>query len=397
MKRPRILVINSKTLLPNIDGATIRSLQMIRMLAQTCDVDVVYTCSKRTQPKDISPLYAYCKNVVGFTTSAWAMILRGCFGLFSSKPLQCAYFYSPAAQRYIDKHLAEYDFIFCNNIRAAQYVTGRHCRKVIDYVDALSMRYRKEMENVGLVKKLVFGIEYKRLTRYETKVLNEFDGHFIISDIDRQYIIHNAPATDKDIYVINNSTELRPAITQNDKRNLVFVGSMYYDPNIVAVTAFANRVMPEIVKAYPEARFYIVGTRPALSVRKLASDNVIVTGFVDSPQQYLADATLVVVPMISGAGVQNKILEAMSMGCCVVTTQIGAEGLDNIANGHDIVICDDYGKLADEIIALIADRQRRVDIGRNGRLYIKNNLTYEIIAGQFTDKLKQIIAKFSDK
>ena len=85
------------------------------------------------------------------------------------------------------------------------------------------------------------------------------------------------------------------------------------------------------------------------------------------------------------------------MGCCVVTTQIGAEGLDNIVNGQDIVICDDYGKLADEIIALIADRQRRVDIGRNGRLYIKNNLTYEIIAGQFTDKLKQIIAKFSDK
>lgn len=397
MKRPRVLVINSKTLLPNIDGATIRSNQMLRMLALTCEVDVVYTCSKQTEPQDISPLYAYCRHVVGFTTSRLAMILRGCLGLLSGKPLQCAYFYSPAAQCYIDEHIAEYDFIFCNNIRAAQYITGRNCRKVIDYVDALSMRYRKEIDNVGLIKKLVFGIEYKRLTRYETKVFNEFDGHFIISDIDRQYIIHNAPAIGKDIFVINNSTELRPAVAQNDKRNLVFVGSMYYDPNIVAVTAFAHRVMPEIEKVHPDAKFYIVGTRPALSVRKLASDNVIVTGFVDSPQQYLADATLVVVPMISGAGVQNKILEAMSMGCCVVTTTIGAEGLDNIVNGQDIVICKDYEKLASEITALIDDRQRREDIGRNARIYIENNLTFEIVAGQFTDCLKRIIAKFNDK
>ena len=85
------------------------------------------------------------------------------------------------------------------------------------------------------------------------------------------------------------------------------------------------------------------------------------------------------------------------MGCCVVTTTIGAEGLDNIVNGQDIVICKDYEKLASEITALIDDRQRREDIGRNARIYIENNLTFEIVAGQFTDCLKRIIAKFNDK
>lgn len=391
MKRPRVLVINSKTLLPNIDGATIRSLQMIRMLAETCDVDVVYTCQRSLQPKDLSPLYAYCKHVTGFTTSTLAMIVRGCLGLFSRKPLQCAYFYSPEAQRYIDSHLAEYDFVFCNNVRAAQYVVGRECNKVIDYVDALSMRFRKEIDNVGLVKRFVFRIEYKRLAEYEVKIYREFRGHFIISDIDRQYILRNAGTTDKQIYVINNSTELRPAVQANDKQNLVFVGSMYYDPNIVAVTTFVHRAFPQIKAAVPGAVFYIVGTRPTRAVRELATDSVVVTGFVADPQSYLRDATVVVVPMISGAGVQNKILEAMSMGCCVVTTDIGSEGLDDVCNGQDIVICHDYEQIAGAVIDLIADKQRREEIGRNARNYIAGHLTYEIIEKQFTRCLQQVI------
>ena len=391
MKRPRVLVINSKSLLPNIDGATIRSTQMVRMLAETCDVDLVYTCSKKTQPKDISPLYAYCKHVKEFTTSTLGMIIRGLLGIFQSKPLQCAYLYSPEARQYIANHYEEYDFIFCNNVRAAQYVVNLPCRAIIDYVDALSMRYKKEITNANWIEKIVFYIEYKRLEKYEIRILNKFDGHFIISDIDKNYILHNARDIKKEIYVINNSTELRPAITQNDDQNLVFVGSMFYEPNIVAVTSFVHKVFPKILESHPNAKFYIVGTRPAPSVRNLASNNVIVTGFVDDPQLYLKNATVVVVPMISGAGVQNKILEAMSMSCCVVTTTIGSEGLDNIVNNKDIIICDQYEQLAEQINALIDDKARREEIGKNARIYIANNLTYDIIAKKFTENLKDIL------
>ena len=222
-RRPHILVINSKTLLPNIDGATIRSTQMLQMLAETCDIDLVYTCSKDTLPADESPLYNYCQKVKGFTTSTFGMITRGLLGLFSSKPLECCYLYSQEAQLYIDAHLNEYDFVFCNNVRAAQYVVGKKCRKIIDYVDALSMRYQGEIKKADWIRKIIYTIEYKRLEHYETRILNEFDGHFIISDVDKQHILRNANST-QEIYVVNNSTELRQCINQPDGQDLVFVG-----------------------------------------------------------------------------------------------------------------------------------------------------------------------------
>ncbi len=389
-KRPHILVINSKTLLPNIDGATIRSTQMLQMLSEMCDIDLVYTCSKDTFPTDESPLYNYCRKVTGFTTSTFGMITRGLLGLFSSKPLECCYLFSPEAQLYIDTHLNEYDFVFCNNIRAAQYVVGRKCRKIIDYVDALSMRYQGEIKKANWIWKIVYAIEYKRLEQYETHILNEFDGHFIISDIDKQHILRNAGST-KDIYVVNNSTELRQCIDQPDGQDLVFVGSMFYEPNIVATSAFVHHVLPQIVQAEPNTKFYIVGSKPAVAVKHLASDYVVVTGFVDDPKAYLRHAAVVVVPMISGAGVQNKILEAMSMGCCVVTTPIGAEGLDNIEEGKDILICKDNTTMARTIVELLRDRQRRTTLGTNAHQYIQNNLTYQIISKRFHEYLKHII------
>lgn len=396
ISRPRVLFINSKTLLPNIDGATIRSTQMLRMLSETCDVDVVYTCSKSTKPADVSPLYKYCGKVTEFTTSALAMVARGLSGLFTRKPLQCSYFYSREAQRYIDEHIAEYDFVFCNNLRAAQYVIGKKCNKVIDFVDALSMRYKHDAENAGTLWRMLYSLESHRLERYETSILKEFQGCFVISDVDRKYMLSNAQGVEKSIYVVNNSTEIKQCVKQNSEYNLVFVGSMFYDPNIVAVTSFVHNVLPKVLNEHPQTKFYIVGTRPAAQVRHLQSDNVIVTGFVDDPLQYLLKATIVVVPMISGAGVQNKILEAMSMGCCVVTTPIGAEGLDNIVNGKDIVIADGREELAEQINSLIDDVNRRSNIGAEARKYIENNLTYQIIAKQFKSYLDLILQEMKN-
>ena len=150
---------------------------------------------------------------------------------------------------------------------------------------------------------------------YEKRVLMAFDKHIIISSVDKNFIKSGAAENSKEIFVIGNSVPFdEELITQNEESNLVFVGSMCYAPNIVAVKTFVKSIFPLVLNRIPNAKFYIVGSRPVKSICDLASENIIVTGFVDDPKDYLRKATVVVVPMYSGAGVQNKILEAMSIG-----------------------------------------------------------------------------------
>lgn len=390
MKRKKVLVVSSKRPFPVCDGAAIRTMQMIRMLARICDVDLVYTCNRSLSPADEREVQSLCGEVHAFPEPKWKMILRGLSAILGSKPMQCSYFYSPAMRRFIDGRIGGYDFIFCNNIRTAPYAEGHACGKIIDYVDAISMNYIGASRKAGLLWRLIYRLEADRLIRYEQHVLRSFDRHFIISDVDRQFILSRAEEPKK-IGVVNNCTAFdEECIDQPENQDIVFVGSMYYAPNIVAVTTFVRNVFPAILQQEPQTRFFIVGSRPAPAVAKLASDRVIVTGFVEEPKEYLRKAAVVVVPMYSGAGVQNKILEAMSIGCCVVTTRTGAEGLDGIVDGKEIFIRTDYREMADTVVALMRNRRLRGEVGKAAKNYIGSRLTFESVYHSFSDQLGPI-------
>lgn len=381
MNKKRILVISSKPPFPVQNGAAIRTMQMLHMLSAFYDIDLIYTYTGQDSRAGLDKL---CKNIYAFRTSALGMISRGILGLFISKPLQCSYFYSSKVNSYVKNNMHKYHLVFCNNIRTAQYVIDIPCYKIIDYVDAISMNYWGAIKNANLFWKYINKIEYKRLVCYEKRVLMAFDKHIIISSVDKNFIKSGAAENSKEIFVIGNSVPFdEELITQNEESNLVFVGSMCYAPNIAAVKTFVKSIFPLVLNRIPNAKFYIVGSRPVKSICDLASENIIVTGFVDDPKDYLRKATVVVVPMYSGAGVQNKILEAMSIGCCVVTTKIGSEGLECISDGQELFIRSEYNEMADTIIDLIDDKQQRERVGKAAKKYINNFLTFNIIFDRF--------------
>lgn len=381
MNKKRILVISSKSPYPVQNGAAIRTMQMLRMLSAFYDIDLIYTYTGQNSRSGLDKL---CRNIYAFRTSALGMVSRGILGLFISKPLQCSYFYSSKANSFIKNNIYKYHLVFCNNIRTAQYVIDMPCYKIIDYVDAISMNYWGAIKNAHLFWKYIYRIEYKRLVCYEKRVLMTFDKHIIISNVDKNFIKSGVAENSKEIFVISNSVPFdEELIVQNEDSNLVFIGSMCYAPNIVAVKTFVKFVFPLILNRVPNAKFYIVGSRPVKSICDLASENVIVTGFVNEPKDYLRKATVVVVPMYSGAGVQNKILEAMSIGCCVVTTKIGSEGLECISDGQELFIRSGYNEMADIIIDLIDDKRQRERVGKAAKKYINNFLTFNIIFDRF--------------
>lgn len=190
---------------------------------------------------------------------------------------------------------------------------------------------------------------------------------------------------EKEIYVVGNKVEIPDDILVSKHESdgiLVFVGKMNYEPNVVAVTWFAERVLPKLFVTYPNLQFQIVGAHPDKRILRLSDGpNIQVTGFVESIEPYFQRATIVVAPMLTGAGIQNKIIQAMSYGCCVVTTSIGAEGLT--INHNEVAVWDDEDKMVNGMKMLLSDRERRVSMGKLARQYVIDNLSSKVIAEQF--------------
>ena len=163
---------------------------------------------------------------------------------------------------------------------------------------------------------------------------------------------------------------------------LVFVGKMNYEPNVIAVTWFAERILPQLLVTYPNLQFQIVGAHPEKRIQRLSDKpNIQVTGFVESIEPYFQRATIVVAPMLTGAGIQNKIIQAMSYGCCVVTTPIGAEGLT--INHNEIAVWDSESEMIGGIANLLANYDKRIEMGKSARQYVIDNLSTEVISRQF--------------
>ena len=161
---------------------------------------------------------------------------------------------------------------------------------------------------------------------------------------------------------------------------------MNNEPNVTAAKFYENYELTYIRNDIPDVKFYVFGANHVAEVRQLAQmPNVCVTGKVSDVGDYMRQAAISVAPMCSGAGIQNKILQAMSFGGCVVTTTIGAEGLD--INQSGIVVRDSAKELADAIVSLLRNPSQRAQIGKRAIDYVRRNLVAEIIEKQVAEFL----------
>jgi glycosyltransferase involved in cell wall biosynthesis len=147
-----------------------------------------------------------------------------------------------------------------------------------------------------------------------------------------------------------NAPEAGPLVT--------FVGAMDWEPNVDGVEYFASDIWPAIKAEVPEARFRIVGRNPGRRVQKWASDSIEVTGRVPSVVEHLRQSAVAIVPLRIGGGTRLKIYEAMATAKAVVSTTVGAEGLD-VHHGRDIILADDPRSFAQAVIMLLRDRELR--------------------------------------
>jgi len=291
-------------------------------------------------------------------------------------------------QRIIDNLLQQMDFdlVHAHLFRMGQYVADcKGIPKMLDLCDSMALNLSRRIEiDHGAVLPLL-KIEQKRTRDYEVGIAQIFDHSTVVAKPDYDYLLEqNAELSLSIIPVGVDPDYFQPCSTEDKGLNLLFTGTMNYFPNYDAAIYFHNEIWPLIIAKHPDVTFSIVGNNPTGQVKRLASNNVTVTGYVPDTRVYFNQATVFVSPMRSGSGLQVKHLEAMAMGIPIVTTTIGSRGIEAIEN-QDLLVADTPNNFANHVNMLLDDWELRRSIGNSGRKLIEEKYNWQILGKQLNE------------
>ncbi len=231
-------------------------------------------------------------------------------------------------------------------------------------------------------------VQWWRLRRFEMQACLRSAHILAVSESDKAALARLTPRAADRITLLPNGVDTaywslsahypREGIPLPDG-SLVFDGTMDFRPNVDAVVWFVGKVWPLIKAERPETQFFIVGRSPAPQVRALANvPGVTVTGAVEDPRAWVAQASVYVVPMRMGGGVRLKVLQAMAMERAIVSTPMGAEGVA-VGRGKEMLLAQSPAAFANATLSLLADPQRRAAIGRAARELVWARYTWSVL------------------
>lgn len=234
----------------------------------------------------------------------------------------------------------------------------------------------------SLQRKLYARVNWRKLRREEQRSWRQFDAVALTSGRDEQVVHQDVPGTRTQ--VVPNAVDLegfRPGTDAPEPATLLFFGAMNYHPNIDGVHYFVEHIFPKIKERCPRAKLVVIGQKPPDSVRALASDSIEIKGFVDDPRPYLDRATLVVVPLRIGGGTRFKIVEAMAQGKAIVSTRLGAEGID-VEHDKNIMLADDPQQFAGSVAKLLSQPELALRLGRQARALAESGYGWDAAVGK---------------
>lgn len=383
----KILLLTPDLPYPSESGAAIRNMGIIRGLAAGGRrLSLVSFAEKAPDPAS-NPLFDLCEEVHIAPTPRHGKLKR-IVKLVGSGQADVAFRLGCAEYRRILGRLLQanaYDLIQFSGIELACYLplitSAKKSAKVV--YDALNAEAELQRvvarvdrgETRRLPTALYSTIQSARLQRFERAICRAVDAVIAVSEQDRGFLLEHGGAP---VRVMPNGihvAEYKPAAdAARAPCQLVFSGKMDYRPNVDAVEWFHSAVYPLLRERNPQARLLIVGRNPHRRLRHLADDEYVrVTGWVESVLPFLHEAAIYIAPLRMGSGTRLKILQAMAAGCAVVSTSIGAAGLNDEVKGA-LCIADDEAAFARAVVSLLDDEARRRQLGalaqeRVGRHY----------------------------
>jgi polysaccharide biosynthesis protein PslH len=400
----RILWVKAGKLLPVDTGGKIRSYNILRHLANSHEVTLLSYYGGDRDTHYESEIRAHLPGTSTIHTAAPEGTLRQSLDyiwhLSARAPYAVQKFTHRTVQRTVAQWLSEkrFDVAVCDFLSASlNFPASIHLPCVLFQHNVETVLWRRMAETeTAPWRKVSYNIEATKMARYEKRALGRFHHVIAVSPQDRDQMLKLDPACQ--ITVVPTGVDTRqypitPSAT-GDPPIVVFTGSMDWEPNIDAMEYFCAEIWPKILDSFPNARFKIVGRNPHVRVQRLKSASVEITGKVPSVADYLRSATVVVVPLRIGGGTRLKIFEAMATGKAVVSTTIGAEGLD-VTHGRNVLIADDPDSFAAAILQLLRNPQLRVTY-EQAAAALAARYDWSEIAAAFAEVLRATISSFRD-
>ncbi len=393
----KILIVTPRIPYPPYRGDKLKIFNMIQHLAKNHEVSVITFYETEEQLEtDFSKVAELVKTGIAIKQSVVSSLFNILLGIFSRLPFQVLYYRSSGFYDRLREltHAKKFDVIYFHLIRSTQYLSAAaesDAVKIQDFTDAVSMylqRYRDTEKNP--VKKFGLSRELNRVEKYESEIKG-FDKIYVCSEKDKEFLSHRITGSSIGILQngVNLSTFSRVDVPLEENR-IIFTGNMPYFANSDAASYFCTEIMPLIRRDIPEAKIYLVGQNPPASVKALASENVIVTGFVEDISAEYCKSVVNVAPIRFGAGTLNKVLEALALGLPTVSTSIAVAGMPESIRKY-IHIADTPQDFATVVVDILRNREVYTEKAKQAAASVREEFAWETILNKFEGELQELV------
>jgi len=386
-KQPLLFLCHRIPFPPN-KGDKIRSFNILKKLAEHYEIHLGCFIDDPFDKQYVSGLEKHCVSIFHLDQSKTIAKVKGLTGFLTNKPITLPYYFDKRMQEWTTRVIAqekiEKAFVYSSSM--AQYIQGREfssLERVIDFVDVDSDKWRQYADKKTGVAKWFFNREYRLLALEEKEICSQFTHSLFVSPDEAKLFSDKQPqAQQGKIHGVLNGVDVKffdPEANFSEEKLvpaspfISFTGAMDYWANVDAVVWFVEKVWPLILVEAPSAIFCIVGGNPANEVAELAKvKGVVVTGRVHDVRPFIANAHCVVAPLQIARGIQNKVLEAMSLDKPVVVTTMAMEGINAEQTGN-VIITDDRHLYAEACLAYFKGEQPAL----TNRQWILDNFTWQ--------------------
>jgi glycosyltransferase involved in cell wall biosynthesis len=395
-RRRRLLFVSSRYLFPTDSGGKIRTVNVLRgMKGGAFEITLASPLPVGARDPEPAETREVCDRFVGWPGAARGPLFRWSRmrHLVSRLPVAVATDASEAGRRTLSKELEQSpDIVVVDFPHAAVLAPPPYaCPGVMfthNVETEIFRRHAKIARNP--LKRAIWRNQASKMERYERELLPRFSAVVAVADRDREYFereygVGNVSLIPTGVDLGYFTYRENAALKDGDGGTVVFTGSMDWIANVDGVEFLMDAVWPTVSRARPQARCVIVGRSPppALVERARARRlNWEFTGFVDDVRPFVHNAHVYVIPLRVGGGTRIKVYEAMAMGCPVVSTRIGVEGLPVEPNRH-FLEADSGDAMAAAVLSLLDDAERRNQLAQKARRLVEENMSARRAAQAF--------------